>query len=90
MISARLDAVMPEGKQPRPWTSGGRSDPVWGEPAAAVQADLDTFVYPNAAPQGAEFNQSKQRWLGFEDYVLTYADTYDSRMSVFTARPRRR
>jgi len=62
-----------------------RSDPVWGEPAVAEQANVDTFVYPNAAPQAAEFNQSKQLWLGLEDHVLTYADTYDTRLSVFTA-----
>lgn len=62
-----------------------RSDPVWGEPAVAEQANVDTFVYPNAAPQAADFNQSKQLWLGLEDYVLAYADTYDTRLSVFTA-----
>lgn len=62
-----------------------RSDPVWGEPVVAEQANVDTFVYPNAAPQAADFNQSKQLWLGLEDHVLTYADTYDARLSVFTA-----
>jgi endonuclease G, mitochondrial len=58
---------------------------VWGELAVAAQANVDTFVYPNAAPQAADFNQSMQLWLGLEDYVLTYADTYDTRLSVFTA-----
>ncbi|OZM78871.1 DNA/RNA endonuclease [Pseudonocardia sp. MH-G8] len=62
-----------------------RSDPVWGAQAVAEQANADTFVYPNAAPQAAEFNQSKQLWLGLEDYVLNHADTYDTRLSVFTA-----
>lgn len=62
-----------------------RRDPVWGDPAVAEQANNDTFVYPNAAPQAAEFNQDQQLWLGLEDHVLTYADTYDAMLSVFTA-----
>lgn len=60
-----------------------RSDPVWG--AEAEQAERDTFVYPNAAPQAGLFNQSRELWLGLEDHVLAYADTYDARVSVFTA-----
>ncbi|WP_022886088.1 DNA/RNA non-specific endonuclease [Glaciibacter superstes] len=59
-----------------------RRDPVWGEPAAA--ANEDTFVYTNAAPQAADFNQSKELWLGLEDYLLGHAETYDTRLSVFT------
>jgi endonuclease G len=35
-----------------------RRDPVWSEPVVAAQANVDTFVYPNAAPQAAMFNQS--------------------------------
>jgi endonuclease G len=62
-----------------------RRDPVWGDPAVAEQANNDTFVYPNAAPQAAEFNQDRQLWLGLEDHVLTYADTHDTKLSVFTA-----
>ena len=62
-----------------------RSDPVWGEPAVAARADVDTFAYPNAAPQVARFNQSRELWLGLEDHVLTYADAHDVRVSVFTA-----
>lgn len=62
-----------------------RSDPVWGAPEVAEQANSDTFVYPNAAPQAAQFNQSMELWLGLEDYVLTHADTYDTKLSVFTA-----
>jgi endonuclease G len=62
-----------------------RRDPVWGDPAVAEQANTDTFVYPNAAPQAADFNQDGQLWLGLEDHVLTYADTYDTKLSVFTA-----
>ena len=44
-----------------------------------------TFVYTNAAPQAAGFNQSKELWLGLEDHVLAYAEANDQRISVFTA-----
>ena len=59
-----------------------RRDPVWG--ADANQANVDTFVYTNAAPQAAEFNQSKELWSGLEDYVLENAEAFDRRLSVFT------
>jgi endonuclease G len=42
-------------------------------------------VYPNAAPQAADFNQSKELWLGLEDHVLQYAQAEGLRVSVFTA-----
>ena len=59
-----------------------RRDPVWGDDAA--RANTDTFSYTNAAPQVNTFNQSKELWLGLEDYVLAYADSGDRRLSVFT------
>ncbi|WP_373282407.1 DNA/RNA non-specific endonuclease [Conyzicola nivalis] len=59
-----------------------RRDPVWG--ADAERANRDTFVYTNAAPQAAQFNQSKELWSGLEDYVLANAETFDRRLSVFT------
>ena len=59
-----------------------RRDPVWG--ADGDEANADTFVYTNAAPQAAGFNQSKELWSGLEDYVLEHADVYDQRLSVFT------
>lgn len=62
-----------------------RRDPGWGEPAEARKAMAATFAYPNAAPQAAGFNQSKELWLGLEDHVLTYAESTDQRLSVFTA-----
>jgi endonuclease G len=62
-----------------------RRDPVWGEVATARQANADTFVYPNAAPQAGAFNQSKELWLGLEDHVLSYSRTNQNRISVFTA-----
>ncbi len=62
-----------------------RRDPGWGSVADARLASEATFFYPNAAPQAAGFNQSKELWLGLEDHVLTYAEATDQRVSVFTA-----
>ena len=62
-----------------------RRDPGWGEVDAARDAMEATFFYPNAAPQAAGFNQSKDLWLGLEDHVLAYAEATDQRVSVFTA-----
>ena len=47
-------------------------------------ANLDTFVYTNAAPQVNTFNQSKELWVGLEDYVLEFADSTDQRIVVLT------
>ncbi|WP_307361456.1 DNA/RNA non-specific endonuclease [Microbacterium murale] len=62
-----------------------RRDPGWGSADEARDATEATFFYPNAAPQAAGFNQSKELWLGLEDHVLDYAETTDQRVSVFTA-----
>ncbi|MFD6055776.1 DNA/RNA non-specific endonuclease [Agromyces sp. NPDC060279] len=62
-----------------------RRDPVWGDPAVAARAESDTFHYPNAAPQAAGFNQSKELWLGLEDHVLAFGANERLRLSVFTA-----
>ncbi|MGL5858755.1 MAG: DNA/RNA non-specific endonuclease [Angustibacter sp.] len=62
-----------------------RRDPVWGTPGVAAQANQDTFVYPNAAPQASGFNQSPHLWLGLEDYLLGAADAEDARLVVLTA-----
>jgi len=62
-----------------------RRDPGWGGAAEAREAMEATFFYPNAAPQAAGFNQSKELWLGLEDHVLAYAESTDQRVSVFTA-----
>lgn len=61
-----------------------RRDPGWGSAAQARAATEATFVYTNAAPQAAVFNQSKDLWVGLEDHVLEYADATDQRVSVFT------
>lgn len=62
-----------------------RRDPGWGEVDDARAATEATFFYPNAAPQAAGFNQSKELWLGLEDHVIEYAESTDQRLSVFTA-----
>jgi endonuclease G len=62
-----------------------RRDPVWGAPAVAAQANLDSFAYVNAAPQAALFNQGELLWAGLEDYILKYARLYQQRLSVYTA-----
>ncbi|MFB7250070.1 DNA/RNA non-specific endonuclease [Microbacterium sp. NPDC056234] len=62
-----------------------RRDPGWGAADEARDATEATFFYPNAAPQASGFNQSKELWLGLEDHVLSYAETTDQRVSVFTA-----
>ena len=62
-----------------------RRDTGWGSVDEARTATEATFSYTNAAPQAGVFNQSKDLWLGLEDHVLTYADTTDQRVSVFTA-----
>jgi endonuclease G len=61
-----------------------RRDPVWGTPAVASRANLDTFTYTNAAPQAAGFNQSAELWLGLEDFVLRYATVHQQRLTVLT------
>ncbi|MRX43850.1 DNA/RNA non-specific endonuclease [Agromyces kandeliae] len=62
-----------------------RRDPVWGPPEVAARANAETFRYPNAAPQQAEFNQSLELWNGLEDHVLAFARVHAQRLSVFTA-----
>ncbi|OIJ32948.1 MULTISPECIES: DNA/RNA non-specific endonuclease [unclassified Microbacterium] len=90
-----LDPRVPEEEQAGPAVYAGndldrghlvrRRDPGWGELADARAAMEATFTYPNAAPQAAVFNQSKDLWLGLEDHVLVYAETTAQRLTVFTA-----
>jgi endonuclease G len=61
-----------------------RRDPVWGELAVAEAANEATFVFTNAAPQAAKFNQGSNLWVGLEDHVLDYARAYEQKISVFT------
>jgi endonuclease G len=61
-----------------------RRDPVWGELSVAEAANEATFVFTNAAPQAARFNQGPNLWVGLEDHVLDYARAYEQKISVFT------
>lgn len=91
----RLDPRAPESEQVGPEVYARndldrghlvrRRDPGWGTPAEARDATEATFFYTNAAPQAADFNQSKELWLGLEDHVLAFAEASDQRVSVFTA-----
>jgi len=62
-----------------------RRDPVWGTADIAQQANEATFVFTNAAPQAARFNQGETLWSGLEDHVLDYSRATRQRISVFTA-----
>nr|WP_241744355.1 DNA/RNA non-specific endonuclease [Cellulosimicrobium arenosum] len=61
-----------------------RRDPGWGDEDEARRADAETFAYPDAAPQVARFNQSKELWNGLEDHVLEHARAQRSRLVVLT------
>ena len=61
-----------------------RASATWGETEEeAVQAEADTFYYPNAAPQAAMFNQGPELWLGLEDHVQDHAEVFDRKLAVF-------
>jgi len=61
-----------------------RRDPVWGPPPTAAAANTATFVFTNAAPQAAKFNQGPNLWVGLEDHVLEFARAHEQKISVFT------
>lgn len=61
-----------------------RRDPVWGERTVAEAANEATFVFTNAAPQAAQFNQGANLWVGLEDHVLNYARANEQKISAFT------
>jgi endonuclease G, mitochondrial len=61
-----------------------RASSTWGETEVeARQAEADTFYFPNAAPQAADFNQGHELWLGLEDYLQEHADAFDRKLVVF-------
>lgn len=90
----RFDPRLPENQQAghpvyrdNPLDKGHmvrRLDPVWGARDEAVKANADTFHYTNAAPQMGVLNQSKELWLGLENFLLDHAATFDRKLSVFT------
>ncbi len=70
-----------------PWDRGHlvrRDAVVWGDRQRAQDASDSTYYYPNAALQHRDFNQSNSRWLGLEDWILSKAGPFASRLCVFT------
>lgn len=72
-----------------------RLDPAWGDAARALEAEIDTFHWTNAAPQVGFFNQGKadedqpgtgrgKLWRATENYVLRNAVAEDQRVVSFT------
>jgi endonuclease G, mitochondrial len=72
-----------------------RIDPAWGNAARALEAEIDTFHWTNAAPQVGFFNQGRadedhpdtgrgKLWRAAENYVLRNAVAEDQRVVSFT------
>jgi endonuclease G, mitochondrial len=60
-----------------------RASSTWGETEEeARRAEVDTFYFPNAAPQNKLFNQGRALWLGLEEHVLGHAGAFDRRLVV--------
>jgi endonuclease G len=57
-----------------------RRDPVWGR--FAKKANEDTFHFTNCSPQHKKFNQ--MTWLDLENYILTNAEAFNLKVTVFT------
>ncbi|MEJ7900596.1 MAG: DNA/RNA non-specific endonuclease, partial [Thermomicrobiales bacterium] len=62
-----------------------RADLLWGGPAEAQQANIDSFFFTNIAPQLDSFNQSMRGglWGRLEDSVFEDVDVEDLKVSVF-------
>ena len=72
-----------------------RLDPAWGDETRALEAELDTFFWTNAAPQVGFFNQGTadedqpgtgkgNLWRSAENYVLRNAVAEDQKVLSFT------
>lgn len=59
-----------------------RLDPVWGSEEIAQQANIDTHVFTNAAPQQHTYNDVA--WGDLEDYLLYKTQNADVKLTVFT------
>ncbi|WP_433754056.1 DNA/RNA non-specific endonuclease [Paenibacillus amylolyticus] len=59
-----------------------RRDPVWGQDSN--EANQDTFHFTNCSPQHKDFNQSSNKWLGLEDYLLEHMRNNARKATVFT------
>lgn len=62
-----------------------RADLLWGSPAEAKKANLDSFFYTNITPQMDDFNQSSKGglWGQLEDAVFADIEVDDLKVSVF-------
>jgi endonuclease G len=62
-----------------------QEDATWGKtPAAAARSSVDTFYFPNAAPQVFDFNQKGKAWQGLEDYCIEVFAAETRRACVIT------
>jgi endonuclease G len=59
-----------------------RLDPVWGSAKIGKQANDDTHIFTNAAPQQHTYND--QDWGDLEDYLLYNSNNDDVKLTVFT------
>ena len=59
-----------------------RLDPVWGSNAVAKQANDDTHIFTNAAPQQHNYNDGP--WGDLEDYLLFSTNNADQKLTMFT------
>lgn len=62
-----------------------RADLVWGTPAEAKKANIDSFFFTNITPQMDNFNQGNLGgiWGRLEDAVFEEVDVEDLKISVF-------
>jgi endonuclease G, mitochondrial len=61
-----------------------RASSTWGDTdEEADAAGIDTFYFPNAAPQASLFNKGRQLWFGLENYLLRHGATFDRKLAVF-------
>jgi endonuclease G len=70
-----------------PWDRGHlvrRDAVVWGSQQEAQDASDSTYFYTNAALQHGSFNQSGNKWLGLENWILHKAGSFANRLCVFT------
>lgn len=88
-LDGRLDNTLQAGEalyEGNPLDRGHlvrRLDPAWGDTRQeAKEAELDTFVFTNCAPQHSALNQ--RTWLALEEYILGNANTRDFKASIFS------
>ncbi|MER5465904.1 DNA/RNA non-specific endonuclease [Streptomyces sp. NPDC002668] len=62
-----------------------RADLLWGSPAEAKKANIDSFFYTNITPQMEDFNQSSKGglWGQLEDAVFADVEVDDLKVSAF-------